>query len=255
MGSANYISGFFTGFGYFFRGMKFWLTHPGLWTYSLLACLLSLIVFVMVLGSAISVGKRRVAPVIAKAQKWQPPKRMKEKTANSLRRLVIFLAVCLTVIVVAVPSLLLYYILQNIINSWFYKRLSRQVEKIVLGKVIAGKKQGFFQAIFQSIADLFSSLGDLLKVALLFLLLNLIPILGQLASLILLAYRSAKSYLNYVLERRDLNYKQIKSKLRAKFGMVVGFGFACLLAMLIPILNPITIVAGTLLAIEHIDKR
>ena len=252
---------FFTGIGYFFRGVGFLLSHPRLWIYALLPWIISLLTLGGIAWLAYWSYGEYVGPWIIQAgdhtavlAKNAGP--FMKSLYQILSWLITTLAWIIAMMVYVVFGVLWTFIIAKILSDPFNDLLAAKVEEIATGRVVE-YQVGILGAIWRTIVNGIRSLVDYLIICLLLLLLNLLPIIGQIIGLIFAWYFLAIPYLDYTLERRGLSYEDKKQKRRENASLIIGFGMTCFIVLLIPVINffviPICVVTGTLLVVEKID--
>ena len=262
----------FIGVGYYFKGISFWLHHRRLWKYAIIPWIIAIIAALIALA---------LLPfIIYYLTQWlNHITFFREMPREKFYQHIFVMAL--------IPSWLLFLIIQNLFNGASLQKLSWKVEEEIAGRVIVSQSPGFWR----SFLDKLKSCKDWLAIGVVFLLLNIIPIIGQIAGLGYLCYQTGRSYLGYVYQRRNLAYDKQKSKNRKHRVEIIGLGIVCLLTLMIPVplinsvcrlnkghkdiglaifaiafillgvtlLNVLclsyNVVGGTLLAIDKIDRR
>lgn len=237
--------GFLSGLGFYIRGLGFILFRPGLWKYVILPWLISLLIFAGIFLAIAGMYNDVIAPEFAKL--WG-----KLENINKILKSLIVLGVGGFFIII---TLLLFWILGNLLTEPFNELLSCKVESIVRGELIESSS-GFWKNIGKFIAGLLRAIVTFFKLLIVMFVLNLIPIIGQFLCLLLTSYYAAMPYLDYVLDRRGWEFRQKRAFMKQNRSSVIGFGFACFLGMVPPftlITIPINVVGGTLFALNRVE--
>ncbi len=149
--------------------------------------------------------------------------------------------------------------LANIFSSVFSENLSRQTEIIDTG-IDRPSPEGNFAAIFiRSAIEELKGVAFFLAVWLVLLLLNLIPVLGQVlfvtASAVWGALSMTFEFTAPTLERHGLRFKEKKALIFSNPLTAAAFGSGILFLALIPFINmfflPFAVVAGTRWVLER----
>ena len=173
----------------------------------------------------------------------------------------IFLEVILFIlgfIVLLIVCYFLFTILGGLITAPFNENISRIVEEEITNeKVITGI--GFWKDTYLSIRGELQKLGFYFSRLFVIFLLNFIPLIGEVVSLILgillSCFFNAIDFLDYPMQRKLFTFKQkLRITLRGRM-LTFGFGAIAFLMMFLPIVNvfmkPILVVAGTRLYWEE----
>lgn len=273
----RHIGGYLVGLFYYCKGVFFFLTHPVLLKYTLLPWIILAVLFSSVLGPYF----------LLYPQYFDDFKRLLGEHASAeivvkliLASVILPVMALLLVIPVAGPrlfeyamtfvfgkdikvfvnlilgifALLVFLLVQGIVNKFFYKKLSRKVEEIVLGKVVPPGNKGFFREVWEGIKDLLHALKTYIGLAFVLLVCSFIPGVREVASVLSVSYCTGVAYLDYLFKRRNLHHQSKKEMIRHNLGLVLGFGSMCFVLLFFPIVNiffiPLNIVVGTLLALE-----
>ena len=150
-----------------------------------------------------------------------------------------------------------------VLGSPWYTRLSAELELLRGGQPLPDQGAGLPTALRDLGRALAFELRKLLLVVLiggLLLLLNLIPVAGQLLAtagwIALGATITCLDFFDYPLERRLLGFRAKLGLIRRSFPASAGFGLACLGLVSIPFVNllsiPLCVAAGTLFFCDRI---
>jgi len=149
----------------------------------------------------------------------------------------------------------------NLISAPFNGLLSEAVEVFLTGT--PGPSEGGVKAMIMNVWPAFASEGKkiiyFLPRAILLLLLFIIPginILAPVVWLIFSAWMLALEYADYPMGNHGLLFKEQRSKLREKRWMVLGFGGAALVLLMIPFVNfiamPTAVAGATVMWVEEL---
>jgi len=150
-----------------------------------------------------------------------------------------------------------------VLGAPWYTRLSAELELLRGGQPLLAQGAGLSAASRDLIRALAFELRKLLLVVVigaLLLLLNLIPVAGQLLAtagwIALGATITCLDFFDYPLERRLLSFRAKLGVIRSSLPASAGFGLACLGLVSIPFVNllsiPLCVAAGTLFFRDHI---
>jgi CysZ protein len=149
------------------------------------------------------------------------------------------------------------WFLAGILASPIYDRLSARVESLELGTPWTDDG-GFTEAlddVWLGIQHTLLGVSLYLSLWCPMLLLNLVPVFGEIAYVVLggavSAFFVAREGLDYSLSRRRFSFRQKLNLMWAHLAVVEGLGLASLVLMWIPLANfismPVAVIAGTLL--------
>lgn len=249
---------------YHWKATQLLFSHKRLWKYILWPWLIALFIFFIFFVVYIWV----CAAYVPRIQQKIP---LNEKYRQDLRE---FLTVKLQVtpqlanekpvetalqILFAIFAFALAILCQSIINAPFNERLSREVERILTRRLIVGSSPGYWKELWQGFRDKSKEIGLYLLVILFLLPFQLVPILGQIISLVVAFFLTGKAYCGYVFERRKLSFAVQKNKFRHHFLSITVFGAVSFLILITPVVNifflPLNVIAASMLCVERWDRR
>ncbi len=223
---------------------------PQLWRYVLVPIVVNLLVGATLYAALLLAGFRAIDGTLAALPAWAAV------FAALLRALLVVLLLIATGFVLVRFGVVL--------GSPWYARLSDQLEQLRLGHVPeAGVGlPAALRDLGRALAFELKKLLLVLAVALLLLLLNAVPVAGQLiataGSIALGATVACLDFLDYPLERRRLGFRAKLGVIRRHLPATAGFGLAALALVSIPLLNllaiPICVAAGTLLFCDEMRE-
>lgn len=240
------------GFSYPMRAWSYLLHEPELRRLMLIPLLINIIVGGLLYAAMLTAGLRAIDRAVAELPSW----------AQSLEGLIAVLLIIGLLIVIG-------YLLGRfgvVFGSPFYGKLSEQLERRLTGQAPPAEPLNMVGILHELGRALSFELKKLLLVlicALPLLLLNFIPALGQLASLIgqicLGTLIACLDFLDPPLERRRLGFRAKLSAIRQMLPASASFGLICFGLVSIPFLNllaiPLCITAGTLFFCEQSEAR
>src|SRR5215218_62854 len=151
-----------------------------------------------------------------------------------------------------------------VLGSPWYTQLSAELELLRGGQPLPQQAAGLPAALRdlgRALAFELRKLLLVLAIGALLLLLNLIPVAGQLLSTVgwiaLGATITCLDFFDYPLERRLLSFRSKLAVIRRSLPASAGFGLVCLALVSIPFVNllsiPLCVAAGTLFFCDRID--
>ena len=242
---------FLKGFGYPLRAWSYLLHEPELRRFMLIPVLINIVVGGLLYAGLLMTGLRAIDRTLSDLPIW----------AEGLRSLIAALLVIALLVVIA-------YLLGRfgvVFGSPFYGKLSEQLEHRLTGQAPPAEPlnlPGILRDLGRAIGFELKKLLFVLLIAIPLLLLNFIPGLGQIGSLIgqicLGALIACLDFLDPPLERRRLGFRAKLSAIRHMLPGSASFGLICFGLVSIPLLNliaiPICITAGTLFFCERSDR-
>jgi CysZ protein len=158
-----------------------------------------------------------------------------------------------------------FMFLANIINAPFNDLLSEKTEEILSNRKIDEKfslkvlAKDLKRTVIEEIKKLFVFGGG----QLLLLLLNLIPVIGSIAyvilSFIFTVFLLSYEYVDYPMSRKRIEFKNKLALIKKNWQKVFGFGLAVFVLLFIPLVNlvfiPLCVVGGTRLYSEVYPER
>jgi CysZ protein len=225
---------------------------PRLWRYVLIPLLVNLLVGVTLYAGLLFAGLSAIDALVAGLPAWAGV------LAALLRALLIVGLLIVTGFVLVRFGVVL--------GSPWYTQLSAELELLRGGQPLPERGAGLSMAVRDLSRALAFELRKLLLVAMigaLLLLLNLIPVAGQLLAtagwIALGATITCLDFFDYPLERRLLSFRAKLRILQHSLPASAGFGLACLALVSIPFVNllsiPLCVAAGTLFFCDRIDLR
>ncbi len=226
------------GASYYLRGITNLLRRPQLWRYVILPTIVSGIVFILV-GTIGVWAYYRIIPKNFIMRNFQD---------------FLYFTKGMTLVLSFVGTTGVYFLLTNLINDAYMTTLARQVAQNYKVKTPARTQFGLAKNFSEIVKTIYYSL----RLFVLIIFVNVIPVVGQIITFLILSYISATSSVDYILS--ELNYDhQTKRKLyKENKSLLVGFGMICSITWFIPpftFLNrSISVIGGTALAVEKLTK-
>ena len=241
---------FLSGVGYIGRGLGHWRHAPGAMFLGWIPAILVLAAFVtviVVLGINLQSLTLAITPF---AEEWNEPWR-------GIVRVGVGVAV---LVAAAFLGIFLYTSVTLIVGAWFYERIWASVERRFGPVPDAGKP--FWRGLFIEIADAARMLVPTLLLGLAVFALQLIPVVGTVASLVLGALAGGwlltMELTGFALGSRGLRLRQRRAAIRGRRAMTLGFGMATYLLFLIPggtvLVMPAAVAGATLLTRRLLDE-
>jgi CysZ protein len=250
------------GFQLAFQGVSFLARHRVLWKWALLPTIVNIIVFAAAFALflafysdlyALATGFLRLEPPETwYAWLWVAPLRL--------------LAWGIGLLMLVTALVVLYFaflILGTMIAAPFLDVLAQRVEALATGRHMPGQTT-FLEAVRSigvSILEELRKLGFFLAVQLALLLLGLIPVLTPfivIAAALFTMLFLPLEYGGFAMDHRQLRFRQRRALIWQHRWLMLGFGAAAFLTLVIPLLNficlPVLVVGGTLL-ILHTEGR
>jgi CysZ protein len=225
---------------------------PRLWRYVLIPMLVNLLVGVTLYAGLLFAGLRAIDGLVAGLPAWAA-------ALGALLRLLLILG-----LLIATGFVLVRF--GVVLGSPWYTKLSAELELLRGGQPLPEQGAGLSTALRDLGRALAFELRKLLLVVLiggLLLLLNLIPLAGQLLAtagwIALGATITCLDFFDYPLERRLLSFRAKLGVIRRSLPASAGFGLVCLALVSIPFVNllsiPLCVAAGTLFYCDQIVRR
>jgi CysZ protein len=240
--------GFLVGAAYPVRALRLLAATRALWPYVVVPIGLNVVVGATVYAGLLLAGFRVIDGVAGGLPPWAAP-----------------LAVVLRVLLVVGLLVATGFVLVRfgvVLGAPWYGRLSERVELLATGRVV-GARRGAVADLTRAVAHEGKKLLLVVSCWLLFLLLNLVPVLGTAAAaaggLALAGTVACLDFLDPALDRRGLGFRAELAYVRRAFPVSAGFGVACVVLTSLPVLNlllvPICAAAGTLLVCDDVAVR
>lgn len=236
--------GYVRGIAGSFEGLRFLCSRPTLWRYAVWPILINIAVSLASLFVAYQAGSHF----------WQ-------SYADSLPiawwATIVKWCLFLVVLVVALTiAFVAYLLLQSVFCAWFFSQLARQVD-LFLG---TRPDELTDPPMVAQISDALRASFKLVIVNVFVLLLNVIPVVGSIAALVIGLYIDAfilgSEFFGYPLELRGIRWRDRQRIAKAHLGTTLGLGTVVSLLFLIPILGPAiqaTSVVGAVLLFRRIN--
>lgn len=243
----NPASNFSRGFFYPFRGLRLLSRYPALLKYIVIPFLINLIIFSSAVYFGLGFFSRTVVQYIPQGEAWYWV-------------ILYYAAWILAVLVTAVLVFFLFTIVGNLIASPFNDLLSERAEEYLLGNrsetVFSWK--GFFRDARSTVVNELKKISIFLVGMVLLLLLNLIPVLGQLiysvAAILFTLFFLVVEYLGYVFSRKNYPFSEQRRYIWRRKFLTLGFGTGVLCILAVPFLQflclPLAVLGATLLWCE-----
>jgi CysZ protein len=246
------------GFQIAFRGVAFLGQHRTLWKWALLPTAINIVVFTAAFALFLSFYPKLYdlttgflyldAPVTWYAWLWVAPLRL--------------LAWGIGLLLLMTTLVVLYFaflILGTVIAAPFLDVLAQRVEELTSDQAPEERTTflGALRAVGNSIVDELQKLAFFLAVQIVLFLLGLMPLLTPftvIATTLFTMLFLPLEYAGFAMDHRHMRFPQRRTLIWQYRWLMLGFGAAAFLTMLIPLLNficlPALVVGGTLLFLE-----
>ncbi len=246
------------GFQLAFRGAEFLRQHPALWKWASLPAVINLLVFSLAFAVFLNYYPAihdlatgffyPTTPDSWYGWIWVAPLR--------------FLALLIGLILIAAALVILYFtflLLGTAVAAPFLDVLAQRVEEIATGRITDDHLtlRAAFRSIGASIVVELKKLGFFLGVQLVLFLLGLIPIFTPftvLAATLFTILFLPLEYAGFAMDHRHMTFAARRQRIWQHRWLMLGFGAAAFLTLLIPLLNficlPVLVVSGTLLLLQ-----
>ena len=246
------IEPFVSGLTYPARALGVLARTPRLWGYILIPILVNIVVGATLYAGLLVAGFRAIDSLVAGLPDWAA-----------------LLSLLLRVLLVIGLLIATGFVLVRfgvVFGSPWYAQLSGELELLRTGQPAPEAGTGLGIALRDLGRALKFELQKLLlivAIGLLLLLLNLIPVVGQLLAtaggVALGATIVCLDFFDYPLERRRLSFREKLGLIRRSLPASAGFGLACLTLVSIPFVNllsiPVCVAAGTLFFCDRVRNR
>jgi CysZ protein len=241
------IQAFISGLLYPFRALGMLARTPRLWPFVLIPFVVNIVVGVTLYAGLLLGGFRGIDAFVAGLPEWAA-------ALGALLRVLLIIGLLIVTGFVLVRF-------GVVLGSPWYARLSDQLETTLIGRPPASSS--FLRDLGRAVSYELKKLLLVLLVGAVLLLLNLIPVVGTIASTAggigLGATVACLDFFDYPLERRSLSFREKLGTIRRTLPASAGFGLMCLGLVSIPFVNllsiPICVVAGTLFFCDWIWDR
>ncbi|GAA61586.1 CysZ protein [Pseudoalteromonas sp. BSi20652] len=163
----------------------------------------------------------------------------------------------IAVLVVLFSYSMLFTVITNFIAAPFNGLLSEKVELYLTGQQI--NDDGFTE-LLKDVPRMFAreltKLWYYLPRAIgFFILLWILPVIGQILWVLFTCWMYAVQYKDYAFDNHKIDFRQMKDDLKSKQGLSYGFGFAVMIFTAIPIVNlivmPVSVCGATRLWVDN----
>jgi CysZ protein len=234
---------------------KLLVTNPRLWPWAIAPAIINFSVFVVTLFFTLPAASQAFGAA------WAMP-----AIVAWYHYLLIALWGLIYLIVMLLAVVLSYMgamMLGGVIASPFNDALSEKTERILLGaRYVTPPEMPFWKGVGRSMLSSAAMAGMYFGVMVPLLLLNLIPVVGSIAYTVIGGlvggYFVALEYIDPLLERKTLPFKQKLALVWQERSLTLGFGVGTSLMLAIPIINffclPIAVIGGTALGTALLEE-
>jgi CysZ protein len=238
--------GLFGGFMAAFRGLSFFFRHPRLMFLASIPVAINALLFALFFYFSVKYFNQWLTAMVPQSEAWYWVA-------------LIYLLTIILIVILLLAIALTFTMVASILGSPFHDAISARTEILVTGR----EEPPF--TIKAILAEIWRTVKEELKkiifylVAIgLILLLNLIPVIGQILYVVLSFTLTilwlGMSFLDYTFARHAYKFGMKIRFVRQNMFAVFGFGLAVFVGVLIPVLNlvflPVAVVGGTLLYLE-----
>ncbi len=246
------------GFGFPFQGMAFlWQNRP-LWKWALLPAAVNVVVFAT--AFAIFLWTYPITySLITGFLPSEPPDTWYAWLWTAPLRFLAWMIGALLIVASIIMIYLAFLLLGTVIAAPFLDVLAQRVEDIATGQVSQERPalRGIWQSFYVSFVSELKKIGFFFVVQATLFFLGLIPILSPftiMAATLFTMLFLPLQYAGYAMDHRLMTFAQRRTLVWKQRWLMLGFGAAASLTLLIPLLNfvclPILVVGGTLLLLN-----
>lgn len=238
----------FKGIGYLLRGFSL-LTRSGLKRFVVIPLILNILLFSLLIGIGFHFLNFFINHYTYLLPEWLH-----------------WLKWLLWIIFFSTSTIIFVYcftIITNLVSAPFNSLLSEKVESILTGKKPSSEIsfKGISKEMSHTLKREWSKIKYYLLRALLLIILFFIPGINIIASFLWFVFSCwmmAVEYVDYPIDNRKMDFKTLHQYLRKHCLTSLGFGFAVIIASLIPIINfaivPAAVIGGTCMWIDNENK-
>jgi CysZ protein len=260
--SMRLLSDGVQGFRFPFQSVPFLFQHRALWKWALLPALVNVVVFAAAFAVFLWAYPSIYDLVTSFLQVESPATWYGWLWIAPLRALAWIIGVLLILASIAILYLV-FLLLGTIIASPFLDVLAQRVEEVATHQIAEERLTlgGVWRSFFVSMVAELRRAGFFFAVQIALLLLGFIPLLAPLtvgAATLFTVLFLPLQYAGFTMDHRLLTFAQRRRLVWQHRWIMLGFGVAAFLTLLVPLLNficlPILVVAGTRLFL-HIERR
>ena len=246
------------GFQLALQGVSFLARHRVLWKWALLPAIVNIIVFALAFALFLSFYPDLYA-LATGFLRLDPPQTWYAWLWIAPLRLLAWGLGLLLLITALVGMYVVFLLLGTMLAAPFLDILAQRVEALVTGRALQEHTTFLdgIQNIGRGIIEELRRLGFFLAVHLTLLLLGLLPVLTPftvLAATLFTMLFLPLEYGSFAMDHRQLRFRQRRALVWQHRWLMLGFGAAAFLTLLVPLLNfvclPVLVVSGTQLIIE-----
>jgi CysZ protein len=214
----------FTGAGYLLQGIRL-ITRPGLRRFVVVPLAVNILIF----SAAIALGVRLFGNVLATLDARLP----------SWLGWLDWVLWPLFVLVLLVVVFNLFALVANLIASPFNSLLAEKVERMLTGRPLdeGSTLAGVMSDIVPTLVDEIRKLLYAVVLAIPFLLLLFVPIVGQIFWFLYIAWVLAVQYSDYPMGNHGMKFREMRRRLGRQRGMSLGFGASAAMLSMAPLVN------------------
>lgn len=212
------------GAGYLLQGMRL-ITRPGLRRFVAVPLAVNILIF----SAAIVLGVRLFGNVLATLDARLP----------SWLGWLDWVLWPLFALVLLVVIFNLFALVANLIASPFNGLLAEKVERMLTGRPLdeGATLAGVMSEIVPTLVDEIRKLLYAVVLAIPFLLLLFVPVVGQILWFLYIAWVLAVQYSDYPMGNHGLKFREMRRRLGRQRGMSLGFGASAAMLSMVPVVN------------------
>ena len=238
--------GLFGGFMAAFRGLGFFFRHPRLMFLAAIPVAINTLLFALFFYFGVKYFNQWLTAMLPQSEAWYWVA-------------LIYLLTIILIVVLLLAIALTFTMVASILGSPFHDAISARTEILVTGRDEPPFTiKAILAEIWRTVVEELKKIVFYLVAIGLILLLNFVPVVGQvlyvILSFILTVLWLGMSFLDYAFARHAYKFGMKIRFVRQHVFVVFGFGLAVFVGVLIPVLNlvflPVAVVGGTLLYLE-----
>ncbi|RKT46471.1 sulfate transporter CysZ [Thiocapsa rosea] len=212
------------GAGYLLQGIRL-ITRPGLRRFVVVPLAVNTLIFSAAIALGLSLFGKVLATLDARLPSWLA--------------WLDWVLWPLFVLVLLVVVFSLFALVANLIASPFNGLLAEKVERMLTGRPLdeGATLAGVMADIVPTLVDEMRKLLYAVVLAIPFLLLLLVPIVGQILWFLYIAWVLAVQYSDYPMGNHGMKFREMRRRLGRQRGMSLGFGASAAMLSMVPLVN------------------
>ncbi|HSO82759.1 sulfate transporter CysZ [Thiocapsa sp.] len=213
-----------SGAGYLLQGIRL-IARPGLRRFVVIPLTVNILIFSAAIALGVRLFEQFLATLDARLPSWLG--------------WLDWILWPLFVLVLLVVVFNLFALAANLIASPFNSLLAEKVEQMLTGRPL-DQGSTFASVIAESLPTLIDEIKKLLYATILaipFLLLLFVPVVGQILWFLYIAWVLAVQYSDYPMGNHGMKFREMRRRLGRQRGMSLGFGASAALLSMVPVVN------------------